>query len=158
MTMKEDAMKISIYATLAALALATPALAGDVEAGAKEFSKCKACHSIIGAAGEEIVKGGKIGPNLYGVVGRPVATVADFKYGDSILAVGATGMVWDEAELVVYMTDPVKWLKDKTGDKKAKSLMTHKQAKKQEDVAAYLASVAPAADAPAADPAAPVTN
>ncbi len=134
-------MKISLYATLAALALATPSFGQDVAAGEKEFAKCKACHAIIADDGTAIVKGGKVGPNLYGVVGRAVGSVADFKYKDAILAVGATGMVWDEAELATYMTDPVAWLKDKTGDAAAKSGMTHKQKAKQADIAAYLASV-----------------
>ncbi len=134
--------KTMIVASLAFAALAAPVLAQDAAAGEKEFNKCKACHSIIGADGTDIVKGGKTGPNLFGVIGRPVASVADFKYGDSILAVGATGAVWDEAELATYVADPAAWLKDKTGDTAAKSKMSFKLAKGGADVAAYLASVA----------------
>ncbi len=79
-------MKITFFATLAALALATPVLAeGDAAKGESDFKKCKACHMIVADDGTEIQKGGKTGPNLYGVVGRPVASVADFKYGDGIL-------------------------------------------------------------------------
>ncbi|PTV95436.1 cytochrome c [Rhodobacter aestuarii] len=135
-------MKISLYATLAALALATPALAeGDVAAGEKEFTKCKTCHSITAPDGTDIVKGGKIGPNLYGVIGRQAGTYPDFKYKDSIVALGESGFVWTEEEIATYMTDPTKFLKEKLDDKKAKSGMTHKQSKKQEDIVAYLASV-----------------
>lgn len=129
--------------TLAFTALcAAPAVAGDAAAGAEVFNKCKTCHAIVAPDGTEVVKGGKVGPNLYGVIGRPVASVAEFKYGADLAAVGAGGAVWDEAELASYVVDPGKWLKDKTGDKGAKSKMTFKLSKGGEDVAAYLASVA----------------
>jgi cytochrome c len=135
-------MKISLFATLAAIALATPTLAQDAAKGEKEFNKCKACHMIQAPDGTDIVKGGKTGPNLYGIVGRQVASEEGFKYKESIVAVGETGLVWDEAELVAYMTDPKAWLAEKTGDDGAKTGMTFKLKKNQEDVAAYLASVA----------------
>ncbi len=134
--------KTLMLASLAIVALAVPALAQDAAAGEKEFNKCKACHSIVAADGTAIVKGGKTGPNLYGVVGRPVASIADFKYGESILAVGAAGVVWDEALLTAYVADPAAWLKEQTGDNAAKSKMSFKLAKGGADVSAYLASVA----------------
>ncbi len=84
--------KTTLLATFAALALATPALAADPAAGEAEFKKCKACHSIIAPDGTEIQKGGKTGPNLYGIIGKAVASDPDFKYGDSLLAVGASGL------------------------------------------------------------------
>lgn len=128
--------------SLTLLALASPALAaGDAAKGEADFKKCKACHMIVADDGTEIMKGGKTGPNLYGVVGRQVAGVADFKYGESIAAVGAKGVIWDEAMLVAYVADPGKWLKEQTGDPAAKSKMTFKLAKGGEDMAAYLASV-----------------
>ena len=131
-----------LTASLTLLALASPALAaGDAAKGEADFKKCKACHMIVADDGTEIQKGGKTGPNLYGVVGRQVAGVADFKYGDSIAAVGAKGVIWDEALLVAYVADPGKWLKEQTGDPAAKSKMTFKLAKGGEDMAAYLASV-----------------
>jgi len=135
-------IRLPLFAGLAALALATPALAQDAAKGESEFKKCKACHAIVADDGTEIVKGGKVGPNLYGVVGRAVASEADYKYGESIVAVGATGLVWDEAELAAYITDPKAWLVEKTGDAGAKTKMTFKLAKNQPDLAAYLASVA----------------
>jgi cytochrome c len=134
--------KTLLVTSLAIAALAAPALAQDAAAGEKEFNKCKACHSIIADDGTAIVKGGKTGPNLYGVIGRPVASIADFKYGESILAVGAAGVVWDEALLAAYVADPAAWLKEQTGDSAAKSKMSFKLAKGGADVAAYLASVA----------------
>ncbi|MBC7139166.1 MAG: cytochrome C [Defluviimonas sp.] len=132
--------RLPLIASLAVLVLAMPALAQDVTEGESEFRKCKACHSITADDGTAIVKGGKVGPNLYGVIGRVVASEPDFKYGESIAAVGATGLVWDEAELAAYVTDPKAWLIGKTGDSAAKTKMTFKLAKHQADVAAYLAS------------------
>jgi len=134
-------IRLPLFAGLAALALAIPALAQDAAKGESEFKKCKACHMIVAPDGTEIVKGGKVGPNLYGIVGAAVASQEDFKYSDSIAAVGASGLVWDEAELAAYMTDPKAWLVEKTGDSAAKTKMTFKLAKNQADVTAYLASV-----------------
>lgn len=62
-------MKTMIAATATLVALAMPALAQDAAKGEKEFNKCKACH-MIASDSETIVKGGKIGPNLHGVIGR----------------------------------------------------------------------------------------
>ncbi len=131
-----------ILLALTAATLAAPAFAGDPAAGEEAFKKCKACHSVIGADGTEIQKGGKTGPNLFGVIGRAVASDPDFKYGDGLLAVGATGAVWDEASLAAYVADPGAWVKEKSGDDAAKSKMSFKLATGGEDVAAYLASVA----------------
>lgn len=133
-------MKTRLIAIVAAaLAFAGPALAGDAAKGEAEFKKCKSCHMIVGADGTEIVKGGKTGPNLYGVVGRAVASAPDFKYGDGILAVGAAGMVWDEALIAEYVVDPTAFIDSHGGTGKSK--MTFKLAKGGEDVAAYLASI-----------------
>lgn len=131
-------MKYALIA--AATLLAVPAFAQDAAKGEAEFKKCKACHAITADDGTEIQKGGKTGPNLYGVIGRPVASL-DYAYGDSIKAVGATGAIWDEATLAAYLADPSAWLKEQTGDAAAKSKMSFKLAKGGADVAAYLASV-----------------
>lgn len=131
-----------ILLAVSVAALAGPALAGDPAAGEEAFKKCKACHSIIGADGTEIQKGGRTGPNLYGVIGRAVASDPDFAYSDSLAALGATGAVWDEASLAAYVANPTDYLKTALGDDAAKSKMSFKLAAGGEDVAAYLASVA----------------
>lgn len=137
--------KFTTVAALLTISFAAPVFAQDAAKGEGEFKKCKACHMIVADDGTEIQKGGKVGPNLYGVIGRPVASYPDFKYGDGILAAGAAGLVWDEAMLAAYVVDPGKWLQANSGDPKAKSKMAFKLAKGGEDVAAYLASVKPAA-------------
>lgn len=136
-------MKTSLIATLAVVALAAPAFAGDAAKGEKEFKKCKACHTIEAPDGTAIVKGGKTGPNLYGVVGKPAAYQEGFKYKDSIKEFAAKNpdFVWTEEELATYMTNPSEWLEAKLGGE-AKSGMSHKQKKDQADIAAYLAAAA----------------
>jgi cytochrome c len=138
---EDDMTKLTVLLALGLALLSGPVLAQDAAAGEATFKKCKACHSIIGPDGTAFQKGGKVGPNLYGVVGRPVASLTEFKYGDSITAVGASGAVWDEASIAAYVADPTAWLQDKTGDAGAKSKMSFKLAEGGADVAAYLASV-----------------
>lgn len=114
---------------------------GDVAKGEKAFKKCKSCHMI--ADGDEVImKGGKTGPNLFGIVGKQVASIEGYKYGKSIVALGETGLVWDEALLAEYLLNPTDFLKTKLDDAKAKSKMSLKLKKGGEDVAAYLSSVA----------------
>lgn len=136
-------MILRVSATALVLAaLSLPALAeGDAEKGAKEFNKCKSCHAIVDPEGNAVVKGGKTGPNLWGIIGKTVGSDPDFKYGDAIVSVGAAGAVWDEASLTEYVMDPGAWLKEATGDAAAKTKMTFKLAKGAEDVAAYLATM-----------------
>jgi cytochrome c len=125
-------------------ALGGPALAaGDATAGEKVFNKCKTCHSITAADGTVIQKGGKVGPNLYGVVGRQAGTYPDFKYGPSMVEAGEKGLVWDEATIGQYIQDPRKFLKTYLGDDAAKGKMIFKLTSGGEDVVAYLQSVGP---------------
>ena len=51
---------------------------GNIAHGEKVFKKCSACHLI--AAGAKNM----IGPNLWGVVGRKVASIADYKYSKAL--------------------------------------------------------------------------
>lgn len=148
-------MKISMIATLAAMTLAMPALAqdaGDAAKGEKEFKKCKACHMIQAPDGTDIVKGGKTGPNLYGVVGRKAGTEEGFKYSDALIKLGEAGEIWTTEDLAHYITDPNKYVEEKVGDKSLKTKMTFKLGKNQADVVAFLAQNSP--DAAAAAPAA----
>ncbi len=133
--------KFTLLTAFGALMLATPALAADPAAGEADFKKCKACHSLTATDGTVVVKGGKTGPDLGAIVGRAVASVADFKYGDGILAVGAAGKVWDEASIAAYVADPAAWLAANGGGDGAKSKMSFKLPAGGEDVAAYLATI-----------------
>ncbi|MBW4962469.1 cytochrome c family protein [Sulfitobacter sp. CW3] len=139
-----------IYTALVATVFAAPVFAdshsaGDVAAGEKNFGKCKACHAIVDDAGEVIQKGGKTGPNLFNIVGRQAGSVDGYKYGKSLVEAGDAGLIWDEASLAAYMTNPTEFLRETLDDSKARSKMSFKLRKGGEDVAAYLASVSPAA-------------
>ena len=135
-------MKTLMTAAATILALAAPALAeGDAAKGEKAFKKCKACHKIEDGDGNVIFKGGKTGPNLYGVIGR-VAGSADFKYKNGLQEAAAAEFVWTEESVAEYVKDPKKWLKAQ--GYAAKTSMSFKLKKGGEDVAASLASVGPA--------------
>jgi cytochrome c len=144
-------MKLTLATALLAGVVAVPAFAGghasgDAAAGEKAFNQCKACHSITDADGNDIVKGGKTGPNLYGLPGRTAGAYEGFdKYKDSIVAAGEGGLQWDEANFVAYVQDPNAFLKEVTGDSKARSGMAFR-VRKEDDAAnlwAYIASVSP---------------
>jgi cytochrome c len=139
-------MRLTLTA-LALASLAAPTLAQDIEAGKKVFMQCQTCHVIQNDAGEVLAgKNAKTGPDLWGMPGRVAGTYEGFKYGESLVALGATGFVWDEASFVEYVQDPAKFLKAKLGDDKAKSKMAFKL-KKPEDAAnvwAFIVSLSPA--------------
>ena len=64
--------------------------------GEKVFGKCKACHKIDGK--------NATGPHLDGVVGRPIAAVADF--GLFRRAQRPHGDSWTLEHLDAYLTNP----------------------------------------------------
>lgn len=128
------------FFTVTALA-AVPALAGDIAAGEADFKKCKACHSIEAADGTMIQKGGKTGPNLFGVIGRKAGSYDGFKFGPDLVAAGEGGLIWSEQTLAQFIEDPKAFLSGATGNAKAKSKMTYKHKKGAGDMAAYLASL-----------------
>lgn len=135
---------LRLCATLGLMGLsAGAAIAADPAKGEADFKKCKACHAVIADDGTEIQKGGKTGPNLFGVIGRPVASVEGFKYGESLKEAGAKGLVWDEAMLASYIGDPKAWLKEQLGTDAVKTSMSFRLNKGNEDMAAYLHSLKP---------------
>ena len=151
--MKFNLAILAVLATAAAPAFA----AGDATKGEAVFKQCQTCHIVADGDGKLLAgKGAKIGPNLYGVFGRTAGTYEGFKYGDSIKAAGAAGLVWDEAHFVEYVQNPATFLKTYLGKPAvAKMAFKVKDAATAEDVYAYLAQFSPAAAAPAADGTAP---
>jgi len=156
---------VKLIAVLAAFAAAPAHAEGDAAAGEKAFSQCQTCHVVVNDAGETLAgRKAKTGPNLYGVVGRTAGSLEGFKgYGKSLQEAGAAGLVWDEEKFVAYVQDPTAFLKEQTGDSKARGKMAYK-VKKAEDAAnlyAFLSTFSPApadaapADGAAAEPAAP---
>ena len=70
--------------------------------GAKIFKKCAACHSITEGGGN------KIGPALWGVLGRPAGTIPDYKYSK---AMAAHGKNWSFEEMNGFLIKPKDWIK-----------------------------------------------
>ena len=70
--------------------------------GAKVFKKCAACHSIA--------EGGKnkIGPALWGVLGRQAGSLPDYKYSK---AMAAYGKKWSFEEMNGFLIKPKDWIK-----------------------------------------------
>lgn len=127
----------------AAPLLADGHASGDADAGESVFKKCKSCHMIVADDGTVIKKGGKTGPNLFGLNERVAGSVDGFKYGKSLVEAGEAGLAWNEAEFAGFVADPKSYLKAYLDDSKAKSKMSFKL-RKEEDAAnvwAYLVSV-----------------
>jgi cytochrome c len=98
--MEKNLMKwSSVFLAMTLLGMAGQASAQDAEAGKKVFSRCKACHTVDAPTN-------KVGPHLDGIVGRKAASLPNFVYSDAMKAKGAEGLVWDEANLTSYLTDP----------------------------------------------------
>jgi cytochrome c len=151
--MKFNLAMLAVLATAASPAFAT----GDATKGEATFKQCQTCHSIIDPDGKVVAgKGAKIGPDLYGVFGRQAGTYPGFKYGASMVAAGAAGLIWDEAHFVEYVQNPGAFLKKQLGDNAAVAKMAFKvkDAATAEDVYAYLIQFSPDAAAAPADPAA----
>ena len=82
---------------VASLAFATStAMAADVEAGKVAFKKCALCHTT--EAGKN-----KIGPSLFGVVGRKAGSLDNFSYSEAMKNFDHT---WDAETLDTYLADP----------------------------------------------------
>ena len=71
--------------------------AGNATAGATAFIRCRVCHTV------ERGEPNRVGPNLFGVVGRKAATVAGFNYSDPMKG---SNITWDDAALNRYIQDP----------------------------------------------------
>lgn len=124
------AVAANIFATVKPLlAAAKP------EGGAATFKSCAACHSAE--------KGGanKIGPALWGIVGRKSAAVEGFNYSESLKGKGGE---WTYENLAAFINNPKGYA---AGTKMVYSGLA--DAEKLADVLAYLATLS---DAPVALP------
>jgi len=70
--------------------------------GEKIFKKCAACHSIAQGGAN------KIGPALWGVLGRSAGTHPDYKYSKALVA---HGKPWSFEEMDGFLTKPKDWIK-----------------------------------------------
>ena len=90
-TSKEPAQPFDAAQVTTLLAKANP------ESGQDTFKKCMQCHTSD--------KGGRTltGPNLYGIVGRPRASMAGFPYSEAMKTHPGN---WTFEELAKYLHDP----------------------------------------------------
>ena len=80
-----------------------PLLAGaDAAAGATVFKKCASCHTSE--------KGGanKVGPNLWGVVDRPIASHEGFSYSAGMKTFAEANKTWTYDHLSFFIEAPKK--------------------------------------------------
>ena len=98
-------MLVGVVATVAAAAAAgavgaqavAPKDGGDPIAGAQVFQRCAGCHSAVSGAPP------KLGPGLYGVVGRKAGSMPGYQYST---AMRASGQTWTKASLDAFLTAP----------------------------------------------------
>jgi len=83
--------------SIVALFAATSATDGE-----KIFKKCAACHSIDQGGAN------KIGPALWGVLGRQAGSISNYKYSKAMVTYGKT---WSFEEMNGFLIKPKDWIK-----------------------------------------------
>ncbi len=76
--------------------------ADAVAGGELVAKKCTVCHSVDKAGAN------KVGPHLYGVMGRGIASVSDFNYSKAMTAHADEAPKWDFDALNHYLWNPKK--------------------------------------------------
>lgn len=112
----------------------------DASAGEAVFKKCAACHTIE--------KGGpnKVGPNLWGVVERPIASHEGFAYSAGMKTFAEANKTWTYDHLSYFIEAPKKHVPG--------TAMGFAGVKKPDERANLIAWLRGQADAPVALPAA----
>jgi cytochrome c len=111
---------------LMTLALALSALAMPLSASANDriWSDCRTCHNVTAPDGSVLARGGRSGPNLYGIAGRRLAGDSDFRlYSSALTAAGARGLTWTRENFAAYLANPEQFLRSATGDANARTEM-----------------------------------
>lgn len=112
----------------------------DVTKGAEIYKRCTSCHT------DEKGGANKTGPNLYGIVGRKVASHEGFGYSKAMKEFGADGKVWDFEHLDHFIFAPKAYVKG--------TVMGYAGVKKTDERANLIAYLNTMSDAPLPLPAA----
>lgn len=73
----------------------------DAAAGEASFAKCQACHTVDEGGAN------RVGPNLWGVVNRPIASHEGFSYSAAMTEFSEGGeVVWDYEHLAGFLAAP----------------------------------------------------
>ena len=83
-----------------AVPLATLLASADASKGEKVLKKCTACHTF------EEGGANKVGPALYGIVGRELAAVDGFAYSDIFNQYNSEGRTWTYEDLNAFLLKP----------------------------------------------------
>lgn len=74
--------------------------AGDPTLGQKISNKCKACHTFDSGGPN------KTGPNLWNIVGGPIAHLDSFSYSSALAKRHEAGDTWTEENLYHFLENP----------------------------------------------------
>lgn len=123
------------------------AFPGDPEAGLEAFNRqCATCHVVVDDAGETLAgRNAKTGPNQWNLAYNLIGDEEDFRYSDPIIALNEAGELWTQEKFVGYVQDPTEWLREATGDARARGKMAY-QVRSEEDAQnlwAYFVSISP---------------
>ena len=88
----DDVVKINVAALIAD---------ADATKGAKIVKKCVSCHSFNRGGAD------KVGPNLYGIIGKNIASNPSYSYSKSLLAKEG---IWNEEEIFHFLSNPKKYV------------------------------------------------
>ncbi len=67
----------------------------SLTSGEQLFFVCDSCHSL-----NEVGRGYKIGPNLYGILGRPAASREDYDFSEELKR---SGIIWTRESLIAWI-------------------------------------------------------
>lgn len=96
-------MKVAFaIGALAVIAAGASAFAQPVNnAGERAFQFCFSCHSVEKNQTETLS-----GPNLNGIVGRPIASKDGFAYSPALKSFAASGKTWTPELIVQFIQNP----------------------------------------------------
>ena len=100
---------------------------GNAEAGKRLAMRCKACHTL------EKDGANKLGPNLWGIIGRPKAKVEGFTFSNALAKLDGN---WTLENLDKFLTDPRRYA---PGNRMAFAGL--RKADQRHDLLAYLSTL-----------------